>query len=159
MEQRPRYWREMRRRKRKSRLPRRTRRPTCSKWLTMAVRPLRSRNCWPRSIHDLRSYQWAHAMFMGIRGGKFWIAWQKRRLLPTGRIWTGRSLSILTAKLLALSWRLFIEADFCSLNFLRRLPVFLNQSPRLGGIFLAHQNHGPTYAGQNVLLRVQGSQV
>ena len=33
---------------------------------------LRSRNCWPRSIHVSRSYQWAYGMLMGIREGKFW---------------------------------------------------------------------------------------
>jgi hypothetical protein len=58
--------------KRNNRSPGKARRPTSSKWPTMAARLLRSRNCWPRSIHGSRSYQWAYGMLMGIREGKFW---------------------------------------------------------------------------------------
>jgi len=45
---------------------------------------------------------------------------------------------ISTARPSALSWRLFIDRIFRGLQFVGRLPVFLNHSPRLGGIFLAH---------------------
>jgi beta-lactamase superfamily II metal-dependent hydrolase len=65
----------------------------------------------------------------------------------------------LDGKTSLLSWRLLIDGKFGSLQLIRRLPVFLNHSPSLGGIFLAHQNHGPAHSGQDVLLRIERGEI
>ena len=77
--------------------------------------------------------------------------------LPTGPIWTERSLSISTAKLSALSWRLFIDSisAVSSSSGVCRYSSIIRRA--FGGIFLAHQNHSPTHAGKNVLLCVERS--
>src|SRR5579872_691249 len=69
------------------------------------------------------------------------------------------SLSIWTAKRSALSRRLLIESVFRRLQLVGSLPVFFDQPPRGVGILLADQYHSSTYARQNVLLRVERSQV
>src|SRR5580692_9861513 len=159
MGQRPHYWKEMPRRKRNNRSPGKARRQTSLKWPTMAARLLQSRNCWPRSIHGSRSFQSAYAMFMGIRGGRFWNGLRKRTWLHTVQTWTERLRSISTAKPSLLSWRLLIDSKFGSLKLIWRLPVFLNHSSRLIGIFLAHQNHGTAHSGQDVLLRIERREI
>jgi competence protein ComEC len=65
----------------------------------------------------------------------------------------------LDGKTSLLRGRLLINGKFGSLQLIWRLPVFLDHSPRLGGIFLAHQNHGPAHSGQDVLLRIERREI